>query len=448
MELWARTNPIKIKNLFLNASNCPEKISISQKDILQIRKKVSGKSLGLSYTEPIVMTSALFQYMFDEKGNSYLDCYNNIPNVGHCHPVITKTQSSQSRQLNTNTRYLTESFNKCSEHLLKRFPEKLSKIFYVNSGSEANDLAIRIAKTVTGRNSVAVLEHGYHGNTSTGIEISSYKFDGKGGNGQGENIIKLPLPNLFRGKFRTAKEYAQHAIDLLEQLPEKPCAFIAEPISGCGGQVPIAEDYLPLMYDYFSANGIITVSDEVQTGFGRLGNWFWGFEMHKVIPDIVVLGKPMANGHPAAAVITTDAISDKFSNGMEFFSSFGGNTVSCEIINSVLEIIKNENLQENAREVGNHFKHLLLRLKNKYVAISDVRGEGLFLGIEFQTERRDPDKPIACFIKNKLKENFILTGTDGPFENVIKIKPPLCFTKANADSFSHILEGILLIANP
>lgn len=447
LELWSITNPIKILNYFLEAANFQEKINTSKNEILEIRKKVSAKSLGLSYEEPIQMTSALFQYMFDEKGNAYLDCYNNIPHIGHCHPAISKAIASQIRKLNTNTRYLTDSFNKCSKQILKYFPEQLTKIFYLNSGSESNDLAIRIARTITGRNTVIVLEHGYHGNTTLGIEISSYKFDGKGGKGLSNTIIKLPLPNLFNGKFKTAKEYAQHAITLLEQLPEKPAAFIAEPISGCGGQVPLAEGYLKILYEYFATNEIITISDEVQTGFGRLGNWFWGFEMHNVIPDIVVLGKPMGNGHPVASVITTDAIAEGFSNGMEFFSSFGGNPVSCEVVTTVLEVIENENLQENAKVVGNYFKSELLFLKNEHQNIADVRGEGLFLGIEFQTKEGQPDQTTVNIVKNKMKENFILIGTDGPFDNVIKIKPPLCFTKENVDTFVNKLQVILRTMN-
>jgi len=443
LELWSRINPIKIQNYFLEATNLSINEHPSEHEMIAVRRNVSGKSLGLSYAEPIHMTSALFQYMFDEKGNTYLDCYNNIPHIGHCHPSISKVLANQTRKLNTNTRYLTDSFNICSEKLLNYFPEHLSKIFYLNSGSEANDLAIRMARIITGRNTVVVLEHGYHGNTAVGIEISSYKFDGKGGKGKGDNILKLPLPNLFKGKFKTASSYAKHAIELLEQLPEKPCAFIAEPISGCGGQVPLADGYLQIMYNYFNKNGIITISDEVQTGFGRLGNWFWGYEMHHVIPDMVVLGKPMGNGHPVAAVITTAALADKFSNGMEFFSSFGGNPVSCEVVISLLDTIESENLQENAKVVGTYFKDELLKLKNKYQIIADVRGEGLFLGLELQTKSAQPDQDTANHIKNKLKEAFILIGTDGPSDNVIKIKPPLCFTKENVDYFINQLKAIL-----
>jgi 4-aminobutyrate aminotransferase-like enzyme/Ser/Thr protein kinase RdoA (MazF antagonist) len=448
LELWAKTNPIKIKNYFLAAGQRQKAAGISNREEMsEIRKKVAGKSLGLSYAEPIQMTSALFQYMFDEKGNTYLDCYNNIPHIGHSHPNISKAIASQTRILNTNTRYLTDSFNRCSERLLNLFPKELSKVFYLNSGSEANDLAIRMARTVTHRDTVVVLENGYHGNTSVGIEISAYKFDGKGGKGVGADILKLPLPNLFQGKFKTAQEYANQAIELIEQLPQKPCAFIAEPISGCGGQVPLAGGYLAILYEYFKKNGILTISDEVQTGFGRLGKWYWGFEMHNVIPDFVVLGKPMGNGHPVAAVITTEHIAEQFANGMEFFSSFGGNQVSCEVVISVIETIERENLQANAYMVGEYFKNELLKLQNKYPAIADVRGEGLFLGVEFLNHKGQPDKLMANTVKNKLKEKFILTGTDGPFDNVIKIKPPICFHKENVDTFITAMDNILKYTN-
>ncbi len=443
LELWSRTNPIKIKNCFHEAAGFPLVARKPKKHQVDVRAKVSGKSLGLSYADPIYMTSALFQYMFDEVGNSYLDCYNNIPHVGHSHPVVSKVISKQVRELNTNTRYLTDSFNTCSEKLLSQFPEQLSKIYYLNSGSEACDLAIRIARTVTNRKTVVVLENGYHGNTSTGIEISSYKFDGKGGRGIGPHILKLPLPNLFNGKFKTAKEFAYHAMDAIEQLPEKPCAFIAEPISGCGGQVPLAGGYLSYLFDYFSVNGILTISDEVQTGFGRLGKWFWGFQMHDIVPDMVVLGKPMGNGQPISALVTSKKISDDFTNGMEFFSSFGGNPVSCEVVKSVLEIIESEDLQGNARVVGDYFKSQLQELKDSFPCMADVRGEGLFLGIEFLDKARKPDKSIANHVKNKLKDEFILVGTDGPFDNVIKIKPPMCFTKQNVDLFASTLDRIL-----
>lgn len=382
--------------------------------------------------------------MYDESGNAYLDAYNNIPLVGHSHPEISRAISNQIRNLNTNTRYLYDQFTRYGEKLLAYFPDKLSKVFIVNSGSEAGDLAIRMARNFTKRNGIAVMEHGYHGNTTLGIEISSYKFDGKGGKGSSSNILKLPLPNLFNGKYSSGVEFANEAIDILERNPdEKPAVFIAEPISGCGGQVPLAKGYLQHLYPYLNTNRIVTISDEVQTGFGRLGKWFWGFEMHGVEPDMVVIGKPMGNGHPIAAVVTTAEIADAFANGMEFFSSFGGNPVSCEAANAVLDVIEQEQLQKNAEEVGAYFKERLFALKEKYSSIADVRGEGLFLGIEFASTADVSGKSKADLVKNQLKNLFVLTGTDGPGENVIKTKPPLCFTKSNVDEFITKLESIL-----
>ncbi len=445
LEKWITTNPNKIKNTFLKAAGFePIDHELSKNERHQSRTRIAGRSLTLSYDVPIHMSSAAFQYMYDESENTYLDACNNISHVGHSHPEVSRAISNQIRRLNTNTRYVYEPFSKYGDRLLKHFPDKLSKIFFVNSGSEANDLAIRMARTYTGRHTVAVVEHGYHGNSSLGIEISSYKFDGKGGAGSSSNILKLPLPNLFSGKFSTGKEYAVDAIDRLERhATDPPAVFIAEPISGCGGQVPLAQGYLADLYGYLNANRIVTISDEVQTGFGRLGGWFWGFEMHGVVPDIVVLGKPMGNGHPIAAVITTPGIADSFANGMEFFSSFGGNPVSCEAANAVLDVIEKENLQSNAKEVGAFFKSQLLRLKEKYSCIADVRGEGLFLGIEFLSADGVPDKEKAILVRNELKNAFILTGTDGPHENVIKIKPPLCFNTNNVEEFVTKLDRIL-----
>jgi ethanolamine-phosphate phospho-lyase len=447
IEKWIAVNPLKIKNTFLEAIGYEvANVETEKMKLIKTRTSVTGKSLGLSYASPIQMTTAAFQYMFDEAGNTYLDAYNNISHVGHSHPRIAEAITKQIRTLNTNTRYLSEPFAEYAPLLLKHFPAKLCKIFFVNSGSEAADLAVRMARTHTQQNSIAVLEHGYHGNTSLGIEVSGYKFDGKGGKGASSNIIKLPLPNLFNGKFSAAKEFVDDAIKSIAASIEKnnkPCAFMAEPISGCGGQVPLAASYLKELNAYLKANDILTVVDEVQTGFGRLGNWFWGFEMHDIVPDIVILGKPMGNGHPIAAVVTTEAIAESFANGMEFFSSFGGNPVSCAVGKTVLEIIQEEKLQENAIVVGNYFKMKLKEVQAHHSEIGDIRGEGLFIGIEFTTADGKPDSSKAAAVKNELKNNFILTGTDGPYNNVIKIKPPLCFSKKNVDEFMETFKSTL-----
>jgi len=447
LEKWITVNPLKIKGLFLEAAGFKtENKQDKRNDLIAARTNMAGKSLRLSYSSPVYMTAAAFQYMYDEQGNTYLDAYNNIAHVGHCHPKVTGAIAHQSRILNTNTRYLNDLFTEYGSRLLQYFPAKLCKVFFVNSGSEASDLAIRMARTYVQRKGVIVLEHGYHGNTSTGIDISSYKFDGKGGKGNPAGILKLPLPNLYNGKFISGKEYAEDAIKSVREEIEKnknPCALIAESISGCGGQVPLATGYLKALQPFLESFNIVTIIDEVQTGFGRLGKYFWGFEMHDIIPDIVILGKPMGNGHPIAAVVTTEVITDAFDNGMEFFSSFGGNPVSCACATSVLDVIEEERLQENANQVGSYFKNKLKELQQNHKSIGDVRGEGLFLGIEFTDPSGAPDTTTAAHVKDELKNNFILTGTDGPYNNVLKMKPPLCFNKFNVDFFVDQLDSLM-----
>jgi len=443
---WISLNPVDVQGKFLDALAMSYTQADEYESLLYKRKKYTGKSVGLSYAEPIHMTGAAFQYMYSADGRTYLDAYNNIPHVGHCHPKVSQVISDKVRQLNTNTRYLYREFIEYSERLLEHFPNKLNKVFFVNSGSAATDLAIRMAKVFTQKNGLAVLEHGYHGNTLLGIEASSYKFDGKGGAGKPQGVLKLPLPNVYNGAHIQSDEYVEDALTQLQQVIDEgssPAAFIAEPISGCGGQVPLAPGYLKNLRPFLERQQILTIIDEVQTGFGRLGNYFWGFEMHEIIPDIVILGKPMGNGHPMAAVVTTEDIAQAFANGMEFFSSFGGNPVSCAVGTTVLAILEEEKLPQNALKVGHYLKNELIKLKEQFTVLGDVRGQGLFLGIEFTTSTQQPDAKIAGWLKNQLKEKLILTGVDGPAENVIKIKPPLCFTRENATTLVDQLRDCL-----
>jgi 4-aminobutyrate aminotransferase-like enzyme len=366
--------------------------------------------------------------------------------VGHSHPKVSEAASKQIRKLNTNTRYYYDSLALYADRLLKYFPPSLNKIFFVNSGSAATDLALRMANTHTNANHHIVMESGYHGNTISAIDVSSYKFAGKGGKGIPVNTTELPLPKLFNGTLKTPGEYVADAKQKIESLHQKNIqlsSFIFESVSGCGGQVPMPQDYLKNIFPILKQYGALTICDEVQTGFGRLGEWFWGFEMHGIVPDMVLLGKPMGNGHPVAAVVVTAEIAGNFANGMEFFSSFGGNSVSAEIANAVLQVIEEENLQEKAKNTGNHFISNLKELQKKHQCIGDVRGSGLFLGIEFVADSNEPNTGLAKEVKEKLKENFILTGTDGKYDNVIKIKPPLCFSNENADHFCETLDTIL-----
>ena len=450
LHRWISINPGYATAEFRRAAGMIPAVRLSVEDDVERRDSHISKALSLSFPKPIKMTGAAFQYMYDSEGNTYLDAYNNVPHVGHCHPRVVQAGRRQMSALNTNTRYLTDQLNNYSERLLAKFPEALNKVFFVNSGSEASDLAIRLSMNHTGNGKIMVVESGYHGHTRLDIDISHYKYTGPGGHGKADHVIEAPLPDSYKGAYRgrdanAGERYAADVIEMLQTENPKLAAFISEPVVGCGGQVPLAAGYLEDLYPAVREHGGICISDEVQTGFGRLGSYFWGYEMHGVVPDIVVLGKQMGNGHPLSAVITTDEISASFEGGMEFFSSFGGNTVSCEIGMAVLEVIEEEELQNNAVDVGSYLKESLGELMSDYQSIGDVRGEGFFLGVELIKDG-DPNKPdtlLAREVQNKLKEALILVGTDGPDRNVLKIKPPMCFNRQNADQLIAALDGIL-----
>lgn len=442
LEKWISINPIYAQQKWRVAIGLeiPEEQELQQQEehLRQRRDQTMSKALSLSYRRPIHMKQAAFQYMYDASGHAILDAYNNIIQVGHCHPTVVRAGQKAMAELNTNTRYIYEALPRYTEHLLKYFPDHLDKVFLVNSGSAASDLATRLALTHTGREQMIVLEHGYHGNTQIGIDISHYKYGHKGGKGKKNKIFQTPLPDAYRGKYQGSDAGAKYANDLIKALSSKRvhdiAAFIAEPIVGCGGQVPLADGYLKEVYPHIRQMGGLCISDEVQTGFGRLGKWFWGFEMHDVQPDIVILGKPIGNGHPMAAVVTTSAIAESFDNGMEFFSSFGGNPVSCAIGDAVLQVIEDEGLQAHAHETGDYLIGLFKSMQSTYPCIGDIRGSGLFLGVDIvkDKDQKTPNEDLAIHIINSLREGHILTSLDGPYHNVIKVKPPLCFNKRDA----------------
>ncbi len=449
-------NPERARTFFRQAcgpTSSPRVSSLGHKKVGELRKKHLNPALGLSYVTPLKITRGAMQYLFDEEGQTYLDCVNNVCHVGHCHPRVVRAIQKQIATLNTNTRYLHDTLVKYAGALTDRFPDPLNVCFFVNSGSEANDLALRLASAHTGGSDLIVISGAYHGNLHSLINISPYKFDGPGGAGSAHNVHQVEMPDTYRGKHKlqpaqAAIAYArevQQALQRVELRRGKVAAFVAEPLLGCGGQIVLPPTYLQRAYDFAWEAGAVCIADEVQVGFGRVGSHFWGFETQDVVPDIVTLGKPIGNGHPLGAVVTTRAIAESFNNGMEYFNTFGGNPVSCAAGLAVLKVIAEEGLQKNAEEVGHYLKQRLNELKPEHNLIGDVRGLGLFLGVELVTDREalTPAATEAAAVVEAMKERGILLSTDGPLHNVIKIKPPIIFSRANADRLVEALDEVL-----
>jgi 4-aminobutyrate aminotransferase-like enzyme/Ser/Thr protein kinase RdoA (MazF antagonist) len=422
-------------------------------ETLATRRKLLGKNLSISYEKPLKIVRGWMQYLYDDTGRAYLDFYNNVPLVGHSHPLVVKAAQEQLALVNTNTRYLHDTVIEYAERLAQLLPEPLRVCFFVNSGTEANELALRLARAHTKREDVIVLEHAYHGHTTTLIDVSPYKSDGPGGTGKKPWVHVAPLPDDYRGRYRrdnprAGEKYAAHVAEILQQLQRDDraaAAFLAETMPSVGGQIVFPPGYLAEAYKHLRTAGAVCIADEVQVGFGRLGTRFWGFETQDVVPEIVVLGKPIGNGFPLAAVVTTPEIAASFANGMEFFSTFGGNPVACAAGLAVLDVLRDENLQQNALEVGNFLLTGLAELQNRYASIGDVRGSGLFLGVDFvrNRERREPAPAQASYVVNRLREKGVLTGTDGPHHNVLKLRPPLMIHHADAQLFLDLLGEVL-----
>ncbi len=424
--------------------------TLSPAALLAQRRELLGGNLSVSYANPLHIVRGSMQYLWDQDGRRYLDAYNNVPHVGHCHPRVVQAGQVQMGKLNTNTRYLHELLHRFALTLGATLPGALKVCYFVNSGSEANELALRLARAHTRRRDLIVLEHAYHGNTTTMIDVSPYKHAGRGGVGAPDWVHVAPLPDLYRGAYRradhnAANQYAAGVECIVERLRSRGAgvgAFLAESWPSVAGQMSLPAEYVRRVYEIVRADKGLCIADEVQTAYGRLGDHFWGFEYYGVVPDIVVLGKPIGNGHPVAAVVTTPDIAASFDNGMEFFSTFGGNTVSCAIGLSVLEVVADENLQAHAARVGKHLLRALQELKNRHPLIGDVRGAGLFLGVELVLDRQslEPATRAASQIANHMRDQGVLLGTDGPYHSVLKIRPPMPFSVKDGDRLVETLD--------
>lgn len=414
----------------------------------QRRKRHIGGSLSVSYARPLHIVRGWGTYLYDAEGRAFLDAVNNVPHVGHSNPRVVDALRAQMQTLTTNTRYLHENILAYAERLTATLPDSLEVCYFVNSGSEANDLAIRLARTFTGRSDMIVLDGAYHGNLTTLIGLSPYKFDGPGGRGKPDTTHVVRMPDPYRGPFKgmseeTGLKYAEEVQQVVAS--HAVAGFIAESVPGVGGQIVLPPRYLSSVANLVREAGGVFIADEVQIGMGRTGTHFWGFELDHVVPDIVVLGKPIGNGHPLGAVITTRAIADAFDNGMEYFNTFGGNPASCAVGLAVLDEIESKGLQQNALAVGSQLLEGLASLALHHKIIGDVRGVGLFIGVELVRSHvtLEPADIEATYVANRMRDNGILISTDGPLHNVLKIKPPMTFSAENAAHLISTLDSIL-----
>lgn len=435
------------------AAALPPSQRMSREQVLERRQRYFSSALSLAYRQPLHIVRGWRQYLFDENGRAYLDCVNNVAHVGHGHPRVVQAAQKQIAVLTTNTRYLHENLVRYAERLCATLPEPLRICFFVNSGSEANELALRLARTHTRGQDIIVIDGAYHGNTSGLIDISPYKFNGPGGSGAPPHVHVVATPDTYRGPYkrddpRAGVAYAQQIGEVIERLHKRGgtlAAFISESLMSCAGQIVLPDGYLAEAYRLVRAAGGVCIADEVQVGLGRVGSHFWGFETQGVVPDIVTMGKPIGNGFPLGAVVTTPDIAASFATGMEYFNTFGGNPVACAVGLAVLDVLAEEQLMANALMVGNHLLARLGALMTHHPIIGDVRGKGLFIGVELVRDptTREPARAAAAYIVNRAKELGVLLSTDGPWANVLKIKPPLVFTLADAERLVATLDQVL-----
>lgn len=419
--------------------------------ILKGRHDHFGGNLSLTYDDPVMLVRGWKHHLFDEWGRPYLDAYNNVPHVGHAHPRIQAVAADQLKRMNSNTRYLHPAQTAFADKVLSKLPDHFEVCFFVNSGTEANELALRLARAHTGAKGIVTPDHGYHGNTNAAVAISAYKFNKPGGVGQADWVELVEVADDYRGSFKRddadrAQKFADlvdPAIAALHDKGQGVAGFIAETFPSVGGQIIPPKGYLPAVYEKIRAAGGVCIADEVQTGLGRLGEYYFGFEHQGALPDIVVMGKPIGNGHPLGVLATTKEIAESFDNGIEFFSTFGGSTLSCRIGKEVLDIVDDENLQDNARVMGARLMDGLQHIKTDFGCVGDVRGMGLFLGVELINPDGSEGTEICKYVKNRLRDHRILIGSEGPKDNILKIRPPLTIEAEDVDMIVSALREVL-----
>jgi 4-aminobutyrate aminotransferase-like enzyme len=408
-------------------------------ELLARRARALGPTYSLFYDEPLHIVRAEGVWMFDAEGRRYLDAYNNVPVVGHCHPYVVDALARQARTLNTHTRYVAEQPLVLAERLLASFPNQIRNVVYTCTGSEANDLAVRISKAVTGGNGFIITDFAYHGTTDVIAGMSP-----EDGTRLGPGVYAVPAPLGPEGAARFG-DSVRECITAMRADGIRPAALLVDTIFSSDGVVADPPGFLAAAVDAMRAAGGLFIADEVQPGFGRTGDHMWGFQRHGVIPDLVTMGKPMGNGHPVSAVAARPALLETFAKQTRYFNTFGGNSVSCAVALAVLDVIEKEQLVVNAHASGAYLRAGISRLAPRYPWIREVRGAGLFVGVELAAHptNRWPARQEAARIVNDLRHRGVLIGTTGRDSNILKIRPPLTISPGEVDVLLEALEASL-----
>ena len=419
-------------------------------DLIARRERLLGPGNPLFYEKPLHLVRGEGVWMYDADGRKYLDCYNNVPHVGHCHPRVVEALARQAGTLNTHTRYLHETILNYGEQLTATFDAPLSTVAFVCTGTEANELAMRMANFHTGGTGIICSNFGYHGNSAAVAQISTIFPPPEG---FGKHIRMIPSPNSYRGPDdltgeALARHYAdavKRAIDGLHADGLRLSALLVDTIFSSEGLPDVPPGFMRMAVDLVRKAGGLFIADEVQPGLGRMGDHMWGYQHYGVVPDLVTLGKPMGNGHPLAGVIARPDLMSAFRNQVMYFNTFGGNPVSCAVGKAVLDVIKDEDLMSNARVVGDYVIAGLHRLQGKHEIIGDVRGRGLFFGAELVRDRktREPATDETKRLVNSMRERGVLLSRIGQFDNVLKMRPPMPFSRDNADLLLQTLDEAL-----
>ncbi len=436
-------------NAFNFSSSDSDQLNTATSKMIKRRLETVGPTSMLFYQEPLHIVRGKGVWLYDNQGKQYLDVYNNVPSIGHCHPKVVDAISTQLRKLNIHSRYLHENIHIYAQRLLATMPQQLERLVMTCTGSESNDLALRLARTYSKRQGIIVTQAAYHGNTSAVTEVSPSALKrGK----IPDYVVTIAIDNLGEDPAIASEAFYQSVKNAIEQLDKRGfgcAALLVDTIFSSDGVYSDPKGFLKKAVEWVQKQGGLFIADEVQPGFGRTGDGMWGFERHNVIPDIVTMGKPMGNGYPMSGVASRLDLLDAVMENAGYFNTFGGSAVAAAAGIAVLDVIQNEGVIQRAKSVGRYLKSGLQELQQSYPCIADVRGVGLFLGVEFCTDGdlTRPDTQFTNTLINLLKEDNILIGAAGKHGNSLKIRPPLCFNKTHAKLFLKSMHRILKKCN-